>query len=182
MAHEVRIIGGRWRRSRLPVADRPGLRPTPSRVRETLFNWLGQELPGWHCLDAFGGSGALGFEAASRGATGVLIAERDPALAASLRATRERLDAQAVRVVCADGLELLRAQPEASLDLVLLDPPFESDLLAPALEAAARVLRPGGFVHAESPRLLAEPPPGLAPWRQAQAGQVRHYLLRRNIE
>ena len=181
-AHEVRIIGGQWRRSRLPVADRPGLRPTPARVRETLFNWLGQDLSGWQCLDAFGGSGALGFEAASRGAARVLIAESDPALATSLRATRERLRAETVQVQCADGLAVLRAQPAASLDLVLLDPPFGGSLLAPALELAAVALRPGGFVHAESPRPLTTLSPGLSPWRQGQAGQVHHVLLRRNIE
>jgi 16S rRNA (guanine966-N2)-methyltransferase len=180
--HEVRIIGGQWRRSLLPVADRPGLRPTPARVRETLFNWLGQELGGWQCLDAFAGSGALGFEAASRGAASVLVVERDSALAASLRASRERLHAQSVQVMCADGLAVLRAQPPASLDLVFLDPPFGSDLLGPALQAAAGVLRPGGFVHAESPEPLTEVPPGLAPWRQARAGQVHHVLLRRNVE
>jgi 16S rRNA (guanine(966)-N(2))-methyltransferase RsmD len=178
----VRIIGGQWRRSLLPVADRPGLRPTPARVRETLFNWLGQELSGLQCLDAFGGSGALGFEAASRGAAGVLIVERDPGLAASLRASRERLHAQAVQVMCADGLAVLRAQPPASLDLVFLDPPFGGDQLGPALEAAALALRPGGFVHAESPQPLAGLPPGLALWRQARAGQVHHVLLRRNVE
>ena len=180
--HEVRIIGGQWRRSRLPVADRPGLRPTPARVRETLFNWLGQDLTGWQCLDAFGGSGALGFEAASRGAARVLVVEQDPALAASLRASRERLQAQAVQVQCADALAVLRAQPAASLDLVLLDPPFGSELLGPALEAAARIVRPGGFVHAESPRPLASLPAGLEPWRQARAGQVHHVLLRRNTD
>lgn len=179
---EVRIIGGQWRRSLLPVADRPGLRPTPARVRETLFNWLGQELGGWQCLDAFAGSGALGFEAASRGAASVLVVERDATLAASLRVSRERLHALAVQVMCADGLAVLRAQPPASLDLVFLDPPFGSNLLGPALQAAAVALRPGGFVHAESPALLAEHPPGLTPWRQARAGQVHHVLLRRNVE
>lgn len=180
--HEVRIIGGQWRRSLLPVADRPGLRPTPARVRETLFNWLGQELGGWHCLDAFAGSGALGFEAASRGAASVLVVERDATSAASLRASRERLHAESVQVLCADGLAVLRAQPPASLDLVFLDPPFGGDLLGPALQAAAVALRPGGFVHAESPEPLAECPPGLSPWRQARAGQVHHVLLRRNVE
>jgi 16S rRNA (guanine966-N2)-methyltransferase len=180
--HEVRIIGGQWRRSRLPVADRPGLRPTPARVRETLFNWLGQELSGWQCLDAFAGSGALGFEAASRGAARVLIVERDATLAASLRASRERLHAEAVQVLCAEGLAVLRAQPAASLDLVFLDPPFGSALLTPALEAAAQAVRPGGFVHVESPQPLANPPAGLSPWREARAGQVHHALLRRNVE
>ena len=86
-AGEVRIIGGQWKRTRLPVAQRPGLRPTPDRVRETLFNWLGQDLSGWHCLDAFAGTGALGLEAASRGAAAVLLVEQDitKALAAADR-------------------------------------------------------------------------------------------------
>ena len=77
--HEIRIIGGAWKRSKLLVADRPGLRPTPDRVRETLFNWLGQDLTGWHCIDAFSGTGVLGFEAASRGAAEVWLVEQDPA-------------------------------------------------------------------------------------------------------
>ena len=103
-AHEVRIIGGQWKRSKLPVADRPGLRPTPDRVRETLFNWLGQDLSGWRCLDAFAGSGALGFEAASRGAAQVVLLERDPALAAGLRQSQQRLKAEALRIECSDAI------------------------------------------------------------------------------
>ena len=83
--NEVRIIGGQWKRTRLPVADKPGLRPTPDRVRETLFNWLGQDLAGWRCVDAFAGTGALGLEAASRGAAEVLLVEQDPALVDQLR-------------------------------------------------------------------------------------------------
>jgi 16S rRNA G966 N2-methylase RsmD len=107
----VRIIGGQWRRSLLPVADRPGLRPTPDRVRETLFNWLGQDLSGWRVVDAFAGSGALGFEAASRGAAEVLLLEQDPALVALLNASRERLKAQTLRVQRADAIAWLRAAP-----------------------------------------------------------------------
>src|SRR5438045_9743994 len=95
--HEVRIIGGVWRRSKLPVADSPGLRPTPDRVRETLFNWLGQDLSGWRCLDAFAGSGALGFEAASRGAAEVLLVERDPRIGRSLRESQQRSQATPLR-------------------------------------------------------------------------------------
>ena len=93
MRREVRIIGGQWKRTKLPVSDAPGLRPTPDRVRETVFNWLGQNLTGWRCLDAFAGSGALGFEAASRGATDVVLIERDRKLAAGLAAVKQRLDA-----------------------------------------------------------------------------------------
>src|SRR6476620_6956461 len=99
---EVRIIGGQWKRSKLPVADLPGLRPTPDRVRETLFNWLGQDLSGWRCLDAFAGSGALGFAAASRGAAEVLLVEREPALVRSLRESQRRLGAGGLRVEAGD--------------------------------------------------------------------------------
>src|SRR3954468_13766325 len=95
---DVRIIGGQWKRSKLPVADAPGLRPTPDRVREILFNWLGQNLEGWRCLDAFAGSGALGFEAASRGAAEVTLIERDTKIVRGLRAVQERLKADAVRI------------------------------------------------------------------------------------
>ena len=109
LRHEVRIVGGQWRRSLLPVADRPGLRPTPDRVRETLFNWLGQDLTGWRVLDAFAGSGALGFEAASRGAAEALLVEQDPGLVRSLSASRERLKATQLRVQRGDGLAALRA-------------------------------------------------------------------------
>lgn len=139
----MRIIGGQWRRSLLPVADRPGLRPTPDRVRETLFNWLGQDLSGWRVVDAFAGSGALGFEAASRGAAEVLLLEQDPALVASLNASRERLKAQTLRVQRADAIAWLRAAPAASQELVLLDPPFAAGLAQPALAAAVRAAVPG---------------------------------------
>src|SRR5215207_3044747 len=90
-SHEVRIIGGQWKRTRLPVPSKPGLRPTPDRVRETLFNWLGQDLTGWRCIDVFAGTGALGFEAASRGAADVLLCEQDPALAQQLKTVQAKL-------------------------------------------------------------------------------------------
>ena len=99
-AGEVRIVGGQWRRSKLPVLDRPGLRPTPDRVRETLFNWLGQDLAGWRCLDAFAGSGALGFEAASRGAAEVLLLDSDAVAVQALDAAKQRLHAAAVLRIC----------------------------------------------------------------------------------
>ncbi len=101
---EVRLIGGQWKRSKLPVAERPGLRPTPDRVRETLFNWLGQDLTGWVVLDAFAGSGALGFEAASRGAERVLMIEADAGLARSLAQTARRLNAAQVQVLTTDAM------------------------------------------------------------------------------
>lgn len=178
---QVRIIGGRWRRMLLPVAHGPGLRPTPDRVRETLFNWLGQDLTGWRCMDAFAGSGALGFEAASRGALAVLMVERDMALAARLRQTRQRLGASTVQVLCGDGIAKLQTGLPASLDLILLDPPFEeTGLIAPALQAAARAVRPDGFVYLEtgqrpSDAALAEL--GLRRHRYLHAGAVHAHLL-----
>ena len=179
---EVRVIGGLWKRSKLPVADRPGLRPTPDRVRETLFNWLGQSLDGWRCVDAFAGSGALGFEAASRGAAEVVLVERDAALVASLLATRQRLQAETVRVERADALQWLARAAAGSVDLVFLDPPFDSALLAPALAAAATTVRGGGFVYVEGPRPVGVEEAaalGLDPWRDGRAGAVHFGLLRK---
>ncbi len=181
-AHEVRIIGGQWKRTRLKVADRPGLRPTPDRVRETLFNWLGQDLTGWRCLDAFAGTGALGFEAASRGAASVLLVETDAALAAQLQATRTRLDATAVQVQRGDGLVALGRAAPASLDLVLLDPPFDAGLFDAALAAAAKGVAPGGFVYLEAPQAWSDERVqalGLALHRHLKAGAVHAHLFQR---
>ena len=125
---EVRIIGGQWKRSKLPVADKPGLRPTPDRVRETLFNWLGQDLSGWRCVDAFAGTGALGFEAASRGAAQVLLVEQDSALVAQLKQdARSSSRPTAVQVQRGDGIAALSHGPPASADLIFLDPPFDAE-------------------------------------------------------
>jgi len=176
---EVRIIGGTLRRSRLPVSNRPGLRPTPDRVRETLFNWLGPDLAGWRVLDAFAGSGALGFEAASRGAAEVLLLERDPALAASLQASRERLKAGAVQVLRADALAWMARCAPQRFELVLLDPPFDAGLEQAALAAAAPLVAPGGWLYLESRAPLTAPAPrDLAPWRSLHAGAVHAQLLR----
>ena len=180
--HEVRIIGGRWKRSKLPVADRPGLRPTPSRVRETLFNWLGQDLSGWRCLDAFAGTGALGFEAASRGAASVQLVESDAALVAQLHTLQQRLQATAMRVQRGDGVAALKQAAPASLDLVLLDPPFDSDFFTPALQAAAQAVSAQGFVYLEAPRAWVDDELaawGLAVHRHLKAGAVHAHLLRR---
>ena len=177
-AHEVRIIGGQWKRSKLPVADRPGLRPTPDRVRETLFNWLGQDLTGWRCLDAFAGSGALGFETASRGAAEVVLLERDPALVASLQASRLRLKADTLRVEGSDAIAWLGRAAAGSFDLVLLDPPFGSDLADQALPQATRLVAPGGFIYLEARQALPAAPEGWVVHRQARAGAVHFHLLR----
>ena len=181
-AGEIRIIGGQWKRTRLPVAQRPGLRPTPDRVRETLFNWLGQDLAGWRCLDAFAGTGALGLEAASRGAEAVLLVESDAALAAQLETLRQRLQAEAVRVQRGDGLSVLQQAVPGSLDLVLIDPPFDGDLFGKALHAAARAVGAEGYVYLEAPRAWADEElaaAGLAVHRHLKAGAVHAHLLRR---
>jgi 16S rRNA (guanine(966)-N(2))-methyltransferase RsmD len=179
---EVRIIGGQWKRTRLPVANVPGLRPTPDRVRETLFNWLGQDLSGWRCIDAFAGTGALGLEAASRGASEVRLIEQDSALVAQLTRLQTRLQATAVRVERADGVSALKRLVAASMDLVLLDPPFDSTLLAQALPEAVRVLAPQGFVYMEAPRRWPDDELaalGLAVYRYQKAGAVHAFVLQR---
>ena len=179
---EVRIIGGRWKRSKLPVADRPGLRPTPDRVRETLFNWLGQDLSGWRCLDAFAGTGALGFEAASRGATDVVLLERDAALVARLLASKERLHAEGVRIERADAVQWMARAAPGAFDLVFLDPPFDMSLAVPAMAAASRIVAAGGFVYVEAPTPIdaeAARASGLEAWRAARAGAVHFHLFRK---
>jgi 16S rRNA (guanine(966)-N(2))-methyltransferase RsmD len=176
---EVRLIGGLWKRSKLPVADRPGLRPTPDRVRETLFNWLGQDLAGWRVLDAFAGTGALGFEAASRGASEVLLIEQDPVLVAGLLAVKQRLAAVAVTALRADAQSwMLRAAPDR-FELVLLDPPFDSGKAPAAAAAGARLVVPAGFLYVESGQPLVEPPPGCVLHRSLKAGAVHAQLWQR---
>ncbi|MEO8249258.1 MAG: 16S rRNA (guanine(966)-N(2))-methyltransferase RsmD [Burkholderiales bacterium] len=180
LAGEVRIIGGQWKRSRLPVADRPGLRPTPDRVRETLFNWLGQDLTGWRCVDPFAGSGALGFEAASRGAAEVRMWEQDAALVAKLSAVRERLGASVVRIERADGLNALRRLAPASVDLVFVDPPFDSGLHAAALAASRLAMNRNGRIYLEAPVAWQAgqlAPMGLALHKHLRAGNVHAHLL-----
>ena len=179
-AGEVRIIGGQWKRTRLPVLDKHGLRPTPDRVRETLFNWLGQDLTGWRCLDAFAGTGALGFEAASRGAASVLLVEGDAALAAQLETLRQRLQTSALRVQRGDGVAALRQCAPASMHLLLIDPPFGGELFAPALQAAAQAVAPDGFIYLEAPAAWTQEqlgPLGLALHRHLKAGAVHAHLL-----
>jgi 16S rRNA (guanine966-N2)-methyltransferase len=179
---EVRLIGGQWKRSKLPVSDAAGLRPTPDRVRETLFNWLGHDLAGWRCLDAFAGSGALGFEAASRGADAVVLLERDRRLAASLNESKLRLKAEALRIEAVDALAWMARCTPDSFELVFIDPPFDAPLVEPALALAARLVVPQGFVYVESGRALLPEltePLGLTLHRQGRAGAVHFHLLQR---
>jgi len=181
-SHEVRLIGGRYKRTPLAVPDLPGLRPTPSRVRETLFNWLGQSLSGWQVLDAFAGSGALGLEAASRDAQAVTMIEQHPALVKHLLHTVSKLGAVQVQVHRADALAWMarfaQSHPQGAFDLVLLDPPFEQDLFDKALQLARGCVVPGGYVYLEAPRSWANAlPEGMVVHRQGQAGAVHFHLL-----
>jgi len=176
--NKVRIIGGDLRRRMVSFPDEEGLRPTPDRVRETLFNWLGQDLGGRCCLDLFAGSGALGFEALSRGAARVVMVERSRRVCDALRRNAELLAAKNLRLHCADALEfatVAAADAAARFDLVFLDPPFRSDLLAQLLPRVAALLRPGAQVYVESAAAF-EPAGGWRIKRQGRAGQV-HYTL-----
>jgi 16S rRNA (guanine(966)-N(2))-methyltransferase RsmD len=171
----VRIIGGEFRGRRLGVVARPDLRPTPDRVRETLFNWLGQWLDGLTCLDLFAGSGALGFEAASRGAARVVMVENDRQAFGALGEYKELLRATQVELVLGDALDYLRRSKEA-FDVVFLDPPFRQNALASALGELPDRLPAGGRVYVEAPAPLEV----AAPWRElkrARAGQVSYQLL-----
>jgi 16S rRNA (guanine966-N2)-methyltransferase len=177
---EIRIIGGLYKRTKLPVPSKPGLRPTPDRVRETLFNWLGQDLTGWRCIDVFAGTGALGFEAASRGAADVVLCEQDPGLVLQLKAVQTRLKAGMCRIERGDGLSILKRTAPASLQLVLLDPPFESTAFESTLQAAAKAIGPTGLVYLEAPKAWSDEellPLGLKLHRSGKAGAVHFHLL-----
>lgn len=169
----MRIIGGEYRSRILHFPDATGLRPTPDRVRETLFNWLGQRLHGLVCLDAFAGSGALGFEAASRGAARVVMLERDGKVRDALRQNASLLKVGNVEILQLDALAYL-SRPGESFDVIFLDPPFDRNLLLPALQSAATRLRPGGKIYAESPAPLS--PEGFLVLRQGRAG-LSHFCL-----
>jgi 16S rRNA (guanine966-N2)-methyltransferase len=172
---EVRIIGGALRRRRVQIAAVDGVRPSPDRVRETLFNWLGQDLSGWTVLDLFAGSGALGFEAASRGAGRVVLVERHPEVLKVLRQNREALGLDRVEVVQADARVWPRASRER-FDLITADPPFGDSRAAELLELLSTCLKPSGMVYLETAVAVV---PG-ADWqvfRAARAGQVHYQLL-----
>jgi 16S rRNA (guanine(966)-N(2))-methyltransferase RsmD len=190
-AARVRIIAGQWKRTPLSVVDLPGLRPTPDRVRETLFNWIAHlredALAGALALDLFAGTGALGFECASRGAKRVVLVENAGAAVAALNELRTRLDAQAVEVWPLDAQRaLLRCRDLAlRFDLVFLDPPFREGWLERVMPAAAELLAPGGLMYVECERALLEDEPlcaGLQIVRKDKAGQVFYHLLRRQAD
>jgi 16S rRNA (guanine(966)-N(2))-methyltransferase RsmD len=190
---QVRIIGGAWKRTPLPVLDALGLRPTPDRVRETVFNWINHQLPGdWDnadCLDLFAGSGALGFEAASRGAQSVTMVDSSGAVVRQLELIKDKLKADKVAVLRADALALARdlALRGQRYDLIFLDPPYQQDFLSQALPLCAALLKEGGLVYAESSAALpfadaaGEAPDWLNGWqllRADKAGMVHYHLLK----
>ncbi len=174
-ANRVRIIGGTWRRRVLRFPQAEGLRPTPDRVRETLFNWLGQDLTGKRCLDLFAGSGALSLEAASRGAALAVAVDRNRVLVDALSAAKTLLGASALELHIADARAYL-ARETRSFDVIFLDPPFRDDPWPWLLPACVPRLAPRGFVYAEAGRQIA-PPPGFARWRSDKAGQVHYHLF-----
>lgn len=184
-AGEVRIIGGLWKRSKLSVPDLPGLRPTPDRVRETLFNWLGQSLAGRRVLDLYAGSGALGLEAASRGAASVLLVEQHPRCVAAIDAAVQRLKTGQVQVRAADALATAHtlARLGERFDVVFIDPPYAGGQQLAALRASAPLLAAGGVVYVETdtPTLFDEiGSHGWTVWRRSRAGQVHFALLQRS--
>lgn len=181
-ANQVRIIGGEYRRRVLHFPDAPGLRPTPDRVRETLFNWLGQDLTGMTCLDAFAGSGVLGFEAASRHAASVVMLEFSRPAFNALRLNRELLKADHIEIHQADTLPWLQraAQANASpaFDLIFLDPPFAAGLMPQALALAMRCLKLSGWIYLEQADSL-QAPDGFIIHREGRAGLSHFGLLKR---
>ena len=187
LSNQVRIIGGQWKRTPLPVLDADGLRPTPDRVRETVFNWLGHLLDGdWQhaaCLDLFAGTGALGFEAASRGAKRVVLVESSSAAVSQLEANKAKLKAEQITILRGDALSIAQRMLGAQrFNLIFLDPPYHQGWLAKTLPACAALLEAGGlvYVEAESSFLDADAPDWLADWhivRADRAGTVFYHLL-----
>ena len=172
----MRIVGGEWRSRWLQFPPLPGLRPTPDRLRETLFNWLGQDLTGRVCLDLFAGSGALGFEAASRGAKLAVLVERDARIFRGLEASVRAFAATTIQLVRADALEFLRGDTRA-YDVVFLDPPYAMREQRMLLDVVRARLAPGALVYLESAQFAALPPP----WevlRQTRAGAAHCHLMR----
>lgn len=182
--HRVRIIGGVWKRTPLPVAEAAGLRPTPDRVRETLFNWIEHLVPDLdavRAVDLFAGTGALGFELASRGAQRVTLVESNRQAVDHLMQTKRKLAADQVDVVPGDALTIAARWPDASFDIIFIDPPFDSTLLAPAVAAAARLITADGLIYVESGAPLDVSTlgnRGLLVVRQARAASVHFHLLR----
>ena len=176
----LRIVAGKWRSRLLAVADVPGLRPTSARVRETVFNWLGPGLPGAHCLDLFAGSGAMGFEALSRGAADAVFVEQDSRAVAALQKARSELDAADATIVRQDAYRYVQSAAPRAFDIVFLDPPYADDSISELcrLLDAGGWVAPGGTVYFEQDRAQAPAtlPGGWELSKEKNAGQVRYCL------
>jgi len=191
MMNKVRIIGGKWKRTSLPVLQAPGLRPTPDRVRETLFNWITHLCHGYwdeiSCLDLFAGTGALGFESASRGARHVTMVESDKQVFHQLQAIIGKLRADNIDLVCQDALEILQqlVWHDKKFNLIFVDPPYEKDVWPEILNLCKNIVMGSGWVYLEFNQpiggfLKAKIPGWQAEWeivREDQAGYVYYYLL-----
>ena len=177
--NRLRIIGGRWRGSRIVFPPLAAIRPSPDRVRETLFNWLQQPIVGARCLDLFAGSGALGLEALSRGAAHVTFVDREPQIGRHLLQTLERLGSREATVVVEEAQRFL-SRPPQPFDIVFLDPPFDSDVLEQVGSRLQGWLAPGAWLYVECPadRSLAMLPAHWGVQRTKRAGQVGYHLLR----
>ncbi len=177
----IRIIAGQWRGRRLPVPDLPGLRPTGDRVRETLFNWIQTDIRGARCLDLFAGSGALGLEAASRGAADVLMLEKNPVAVSQLRENCHLLKADNIEILQADALRWLEEPASSAFGIVFIDPPFDSEWQSQVLAGLVEngFLAAAGLVYVESASRLPEPvpPTGLKQIKSRQLGEVRMQLF-----
>jgi 16S rRNA (guanine(966)-N(2))-methyltransferase RsmD len=174
--NKVRIGGGEWRSRLLRFPDALGLRPTPDRVRQTLFNWLGQELHGRSCLDLFAGSGALGFEAMSRGAASVVMVESNPAAHRALLDNASLLNAAKAQILCQDAMRFL-GQNRQSFDVIFLDPPFDQQWLQKLLPQLVSHLAADGLIYAESEKRLADNDDWLV-IKHGKAGNVHYHLLK----
>jgi 16S rRNA (guanine(966)-N(2))-methyltransferase RsmD len=182
LKNKVRIIGGEWRSRIISLPERIDLRPTPDRVRETVFNWLGQDLTGQSCLDLFAGSGAMGFEAASRGASQVIMVESDPQVVNSLKANIDKLEAKQIRLVPTDALKFIDSVPQqfdVRFDIIFADPPYRLDLFPRLLPKLSPHLAEDGLLYVENANFFA-PGPGWLVWRKGRAGSVHYQLLRKN--
>lgn len=177
---EIRIIGGSLKRRAIQVAKVDGVRPSPNRVRETLFNWLGQDLTDWSVLDLFSGSGALGFEAASRGASSVIMVEQHPVVLKQLEQNRLSLKLEGVRIIRANAREWPKQCTE-KFDLILADPPFADPQGEALLQTVSTCIKSSGMVYLETPHPI-EALPGWEVFRAGKAGQVFYQLLQPTLE
>jgi 16S rRNA (guanine966-N2)-methyltransferase len=178
LKNKVRIIGGEWRSRMISVPGRADVRPTPDRVRETVFNWLGQDMGGKNCLDLFAGSGAMGFEAASRGAAQVVMVESDPEVLKSLATSIRTLDAPQIQLMAMDALKFVDSDRQM-FDVIFADPPYRLELLPKLLPKLSLHLAEDGLVYVEND-IFFEPGPGWLVWRRDRVGNVYYQLLKKN--